>query len=170
MALPALVSLELPGGGLLEPLGRAPLRFHLRHARSPWLSVLGLGREDDVQHPSFHPRIVVDGGDVLHGLHHLLQHLPAELGVGHLAALEAHRHLRLLAVRLVVQTDSVEDTYGGRPPGHERPTVRSGARTAISRVRSPTTRSSGTVPTSSPVRGRRLTVPAARSRSPTTSM
>src|SRR2546427_194711 len=98
MALPALVSLELPGGGLLEPLGRAPLRFHLRHARSPWLSVLRLGREDDVQHPSFHPRIVVDGGDVLHGLHHLLQHLPAELGVGHLAALEAHRHLRLVAL------------------------------------------------------------------------
>ncbi len=58
----------------------------------------------------------------------------------------------------------------GRPPDHERPTLRPEAREPISRARSASTRSRGIAPRSSPVRCRRLTVPLWLSRSPATSM
>src|SRR5438477_3029137 len=250
--------------------------------------MLSLRAQHDVQHPSFHARVVLRHRDVLHRLHHLLQHLPPELGVRHLAPLEAdgdlglvallqepahvlelevevvalglgaHLHFldldrRLLLARLlqparlrVLVLAEVHDAADGRlglrrdldevellaarrlqrlrgrhdpellalrahhadlagadafvdtdllcladrrlldvrdggcrprarsagdgPLGHERPTVRLAARVPISRTRSATTRSTGTAPTSSPVRWRTPTVPASASRPPHTSM
>src|SRR5262245_9076295 len=67
--------------------------------RAPARRRLGvrLGAQDDVQHPSLEPGIVLGVGDVLRRLDHLVEHLPAELRVRHLAALEAHRDLRLVS-------------------------------------------------------------------------
>src|SRR5215470_9475751 len=255
---------------------------------SSWPSVLSLGAQHDMQHAPFHAGVVFGDRDILHRLHHLLQHLPAELGVRHLAPFEAdgdlglvalleepahvlqlevevvllgfgaHFHFldldrRLLLARLleaarlrVLVLAEVHDAAHGRlrfrgdldeielliarrlqrllgrhdsellalradhtdlagadafvdtnflcladkrlldvrdrgwpprarragagPLDHERPTVRLASRAVISRVRSASTRSTGTAPRSSPVRWRRLTVPCSASRPPQMSM
>src|SRR5213083_1204746 len=64
----------------------------------PPFLMLSLRAQHDMQHPSFHARVVLRHRDVLHRLHHLLQHLPAELGVRHLAALEADGDLGLVTL------------------------------------------------------------------------
>src|SRR5215470_14949379 len=61
-------------------------------------SVVRLRAQDDVQHPALEPRIVLGVGDVLRRLDHLVEHLPAELRVSHLAPLEAHGDLGLVAL------------------------------------------------------------------------
>src|SRR5262249_5666242 len=62
------------------------------------LLVVCLRAQDDVQHPALEPWIVLGVGDVLRRLEHLVQHLPAELRVRHLAPLEAHGDLGLVAL------------------------------------------------------------------------
>src|SRR6266542_583236 len=57
---------------------------------------MSLGAQHDVEHPPFHPGVVLGDRDVRHRLHHLVEHLPPQLGVRHLAPLEAHRDLRLV--------------------------------------------------------------------------
>src|SRR5919108_3512957 len=94
--LPPAAPFELAGGGRLHTLLRGALRLHFRHVAG--LLMLGLRAQHDVQHPPFHPRVVLGDRDVLHGLHHLLEHLPAELRMRHLAALEAHGDLGLVAL------------------------------------------------------------------------
>src|SRR5215813_11272008 len=63
--------------------GMSPCPFPIR------TSMLSLRAQHDVQHPPFHARVVLRHRDVLYRLHHLLQHLPAQLGVRHLAPFEA---------------------------------------------------------------------------------
>src|SRR5262245_9571241 len=62
-------------------------------------SVVRLRAQHDVEHASLHARVVLHQRDVLGGLHHLLEHLPAELRVRHLPPLQAHGDLGLVRLR-----------------------------------------------------------------------
>ena len=113
-------ALELARSGPLQPLRRGPLGFHLRHASESRILIGRLGSAAPLRPRRSAACRGPQSADALglrmmwsmrpsmrglfsatamscDGLHHLLEHLPAELGVGHLAALEAHRHLGLVA-------------------------------------------------------------------------
>src|SRR5713101_878072 len=88
----------------LSSLFPSPLRGEGRvrgprvSGRSMQIPLVWLRRQDHGEHAPFHPRVALDDRRVGHDLRHLVQHLPSELGVGHLASLEAHGHLGLVAL------------------------------------------------------------------------